>query len=154
TPAAPLFGTAAFAAVETPAVKPMGVRLNMPSVARHRPILAMPALAPIESVSAEPVTGIAAAPRPAPAREPNLLDTMFAPGRTRKLPARVRPREDVYDYNEPAPVVKTSSNAAWKSLFSGLTPSPAVASAMFAVLFLFSALAIFFSAPSALSQRS
>jgi hypothetical protein len=39
-------------------------------------------------------------------------------------------------------------------MLASWTPSTSVASAVFAVLFLFSALAIFYSAPSALSQRS
>ena len=39
-------------------------------------------------------------------------------------------------------------------MFAGLTPSAAAASGVFAVLFLFSAIGIFFFAPSALSDRS
>jgi len=144
TPAA-----AAFAPVATPEIKPMQVRMTLPSVAPHRQQLAMPAPAS---------TGDSGDGLATKAKQPKrrFLAALFAPS---SRPAKVRPRprnayrEEVFSYNEPAPTVPPTS-AGWQAMFAGLTPSAAAASSVFAVLFLFSAIGIYVFAPAALSDRS
>jgi hypothetical protein len=137
--------------VATPAIQSMQVRMSLPTVASHRPQLAMPARAPIDrAVAREGVGAEAAQPKR------GFLAGLFTP---RERPARVRPRprtryqEEVFNYNEPAPTVPSTSGG-WRAMFAGLTPSAAAASSVFAVLFLCSAVGILFFAPSALSDHS
>jgi hypothetical protein len=153
--------SAAAYAVETPAVQSIQVRVDLPSVAAPKPQLAMPVAAVIEEmqtpepVAAESITPeavpVAVAPPPKPA---GFMGRLFSP---RRRPVRVRAsqraRDEFFSYNEPAPVVSSKSSDAWRAMFSGWTPSAGVASGVFAILFLFSALAIFFSAPTALTQQ-
>jgi hypothetical protein len=63
-------------------------------------------------------------------------------------------REDTFGYDEPVQPKKTSQPGPWMAMLSGWTPSAAGVSAAFAVLFLFSAITIFLSAPSTMSYRA
>jgi hypothetical protein len=154
---------AAAYAVEAPAVQSMRVRLDLPSVAPPKPRLAMPP-AVIEEIQApEPVFAESTAPEAVPAvvasppAQGGWLSWLF-PARTR--PVRVRPRasrrarDQFFGYDEPAPIVTSNSSDAWRAMLAGWKPSAVAASGVFAILFLFSALAIFFSAPDTLTQRS
>jgi hypothetical protein len=145
--------TAAFAKVEAAAAQPMRIRLNMPSMARPAARLAMPETA-LSELAAEPEELPRFIPaQPAAPRKPSLVEKWFSPAAPRTA-KRSRDRDELFNYNEPAPQVKSSSSDAWRAMFSGWMPSAGVASGVFAVLFLFSAVGIFFSAPSGLSQRS
>jgi hypothetical protein len=151
---------AAFAAVAATAAQPMRVRLTMPAVARHRPQLAMPAAAPAEDLAVydppviTPIRDVLAASE----RQQGKLTTLFSPSPRPAPPTppkrRLREREEIFGYNAPAPTVSSSSRQAWLAMMSRWTLSTNGASAVFAILFLFSAMAIFYSAPSSLSRPS
>ena len=162
-PQATGINAAAYAA-EAPAVQAMQVRVDLPSVAAPKPQLAMPPAAVIEEIEA-PETVIAESPAPeavpaavAPPPKPEGLLAWLFSSRPRPVRVRVRAsaraRDEFFSYDEPAPVVSTKSSDAWRAMFAGWTPSAGIASGVFAVLFLFSALAIFFSAPTTLTERS
>jgi hypothetical protein len=148
---------AAFTTVAA-ASQPMRVRLATPLVASHKPMLELPVPARVEECPPEPVTSASAAPAPSsrvPARR-SLFATIFAP-QPRLVAARerVRPRDrDVrLGYDETGQVKQPTASEAWKAMFAGWTPSAAGVSAVFAILFLFSAITIFLSAPSTMSYR-
>src|SRR2546423_13029480 len=65
--------------------------------------------------------------------------------------AGLRHRGETFSYEDPVAPVRQKSGEAWRMMFTGWTPSPAVVSALFAILFLVSALTIFLSAPSELT---
>jgi hypothetical protein len=156
---------AAFAAVEAPASQPMRVRLATPSVPAHKPQLelAIAAAAPIEDTPA-PQPSETAPISPIPAAAPpqttwwyqlaSLFTVRQTPEKVLSARARagIRHREDVYTFDDPLAPVRTTSGQAWRAMFSGWTPSPAIVSGLFAVLFLFSAATIFLSAPSGMSR--
>jgi hypothetical protein len=149
---------AAFAAVSATASPSMQVRLATPLAAVHKPALQMPLPPPIEDCpdleAAEPVAPAPAADLP-PKR--SLLATLFAPNPRPVLASRPRPRpfdrEESYSYDDTRPRRSPSSDA-WRAMLAGWTPSAAGVSALFAILFLFSALAIFLSAPAGMSYRA
>jgi hypothetical protein len=159
---------AAFASIEASALQPGRVRLATPGAAKSSPKLqlALPASVPLEqsitalaSKTTEADAATPAKPTPAaPAPAPGILASLFTPKPERVLSARARSRtrarEESFGYDDPMVPVRASSGDAWRAMLSGWTPSPALVSGMFAVLFLFSAVAIFMSAPEALTQRS
>lgn len=155
---------AAFAAIEAAPSAPGQVRLATPLAAKSVPKLelAMPAAARMDTQPGggpEPlVSGADVLPAPDDApRKPAFWAALFAP-KTEKAPARVRSRsrnrEETFGYDDPMAPVRQNQGRPWYAMFGGWTPSPALVSGMFAVLFLFSAVAIFLSAPSGLAQRS
>ncbi len=66
---------------------------------------------------------------------------------------RARQRGEAQTFDDQA-ALRPSSADAWRAMLAGWAPSAALASGMFAVLFLFSAVAMFLSAPSELADRS
>jgi hypothetical protein len=116
----------------------------------------MPVPEPPEWVRERRRSALEPAPEPVPPKNAGV----FAPAaRARvapvkaprvKVPRRDLPTASVYD--EPR-VKPPSSGEAWRAMFSGLSLA-ALAPAMLAILFLFSAGAIFLSAPAGLSERS
>jgi hypothetical protein len=162
---------AAFAALESPVSQPMRVRLATPLTPANRPRLelAIPVPARIEDCPAtlpepEPSTAVEPIPSiPATPQKPSWLSQLSAlfwvtptPERvlSARARARLRNREETYKYDDPLAPVRQTSGEAWRAMFAGWTPSPSIASALFAVLFLISTFAIFLSAPAALSNRS
>jgi hypothetical protein len=158
---------ASFAAVESPASQPMRVRLANPSAPAHQPKLELPIPAPvtIEDYLAEQPSPEAAPIPPIPAAPPQLswwhqLASVFTVRQTpeRALSARakagVRHREEVYTFDDPAARARQASGDAWRAMFMGWTPSAAIVSGLFAILFLLSAVTMFLSAPSDVSRRS
>src|SRR5262249_26250253 len=145
------FAAAAISAVAPSAsepmqVRPMQVRLATPLVARHRPMLELPVPAKVEECPPEQVTPAPAA-RPAVPRKKSLFATIFSPNPRLVLTARPRnrtlDRDEHLGFDHLGQVRRPSNGEAWWAMLSGWTPSAAGVSGLFAVLFLFSALAIF-----------
>jgi hypothetical protein len=159
---------ASFAAVESPALQPMRVRLANPSAPAHQPKLELPIPAPVtieDYLAEQPAPEVAPIP-PVPTAPPKLswwhqLASVFTVQQTpeRLLSARaragIRHREEVYTFDDPrAPKTRHTSAEAWRMMFMGWTPSAAIVSGLFAILFLVSAVTMFLSAPSDVSRRS
>jgi len=158
---------AAFAAVESPASQPMRIRLANPSAPAHQPKLELPIAAPvtIEDYLAEQPAPEPTPIPPAPVAPPKLtwwqqVASVFTVPQTpeRVLSARaragIRHREEVYTFDDPRAPVRHNSRDAWRMMFMGWTPSAAIVSGLFAILFLLSAVTMFLSAPSDVSRRS
>jgi len=145
---------AAAASPTTIPAQSMRVRLATPLVVRRRPNLEVPIPPHVEEPQAEPVT---AAPAFGPPKR-SLLATIFAahprPVLNSRMRSRLQYREDTFGYDEPVAERKPSQRDAWMAMLAGWTPSAAGVSAVFAVLFLFSAITIFLSAPSNMSYRT
>jgi hypothetical protein len=154
------FAPAAISAVAPSASQPMQVRLATPLVARHRPMLELPVPARIEECPPEPIVSAPAARATIPAapRKKSLFKTIFAtnprPVLTGRPRTRALDRDEHLGFDSAGLPMRPSSGDAWRAMLSGWTPSAAGVSGLFAVLFLFSALAIFLSAPSAMSYRA
>jgi hypothetical protein len=151
---------AAISVVSPSASQPMQVRLATPLVARHRPMLELPVAARVEECPPEPVFSPPSAPAPpsgAPPRR-SLFATIFAPHPRPLVGAhprtRPRDREEHLGFDHLGLPKRPSTSGAWRAMLAGWTPSAAGVSGVFAVLFLFSAIAIFLSAPSAMSYRA
>jgi hypothetical protein len=149
---------AAVAAASSPVMppgQPMRVRLATPLVGRHRPSVEGP-VEPLAQPS-EPEPAVGASAPAAPAKK-GLFATIFfphpRPALTARARARLQYREDTFGYDEPIQPKRASQSSAWMTMLSGWTPSAAGVSAAFAVLFLFSAITIFLSAPSTMSYRA
>jgi hypothetical protein len=149
---------AAFVAIESPAAEPMRIRLATPFAPAHRPKLELPNPAPIPI---EDCLATAAAPVSPPKTSwLSLLSSLVTvkPTPERALSARAKGLHhrttDVYTFDDPRAAAHQSSAGAWRAMFAGWTPSASIVSALFAILFLFSAVTMFLSAPSGLSQRS
>jgi hypothetical protein len=168
---------AAFAALESPVSQPMRVRLATPLTPANKPRLelALPVPTRIEDCPTTlPETESAPAAEPIPAPTTPALTLGAAPKKgwlsqltglfwvtptpervlSARARARLRHREETYTYDDPLAPVRPTSGQAWRAMFAGWMPSPSIASALFAVLFLFSTAAIFLSAPAALSRQS
>jgi hypothetical protein len=157
---------AAFAAMEGVPSQPGRVRLATPSPAKSSPKLelALPLPVRVEDQPApvsqlEPSEAAPAVPPVlAPPANPGWLAQFFLPKPEKVLSARARTRarirEDAFNYDDPMVPTKSTSGDAWRAMMSGWTPSAAVVSGMFAVLFLLSVVAIFLSVPSSASLRS
>jgi hypothetical protein len=156
---------AVFAAVETPASQPARVHLSTPLSLAHEPRLELPvpatvtiedypavepiaAPAPVSSVSAEPRIGLLA-------QLSGLFRVKPTPERALSARARagLRHRGETLAYDDHVAPASQNSRDAWRMMFTGWAPSPAVVSGLFAILFLVSAFTIFLSAPSELSTR-
>jgi len=144
------------AASAAPAAQPMRVRLATPLVVRPKPNLELPNPAQIEDCPASPSETAEAAPPAGSLPARSIFATIFAPQPRPALTTRTRLRdlEEIYGYDEAVQGGRSTAGGAWRSMLAGWTPSAASVSALFAVLFLFSALTIFLSAPSTMSNRA
>ncbi len=150
---------AAFAAMETAPYQPGRIRLDTPSAAKSSPKLEL-ALAVPARIEEE------RAPEPQPAVESAPVLPVLAPpaklGCSPSFPHHQSPRrcfrngslipnrarDEAFRFDDPAVPARSTSGDAWRAMLSGWAPPAAVVSGMFAVLFLFSVVAIFLSAPS------
>ncbi len=154
------FSPAAAAPMAAPSLAPMRVRLATPAVAqpKEKLRLALPVPSRLEDCAAPPPEYTEPAPA-APVRpttpSSSLLVNLFMPRPRPALASRTRTRlnrDEVFGYDEPVAPKRTPS--PWLAMLSGWTPSAAGVSVLFAVLFLFSAVTIFLSAPAAMSYRT
>jgi hypothetical protein len=156
---------AIFAAFETPASNPMRVQLATPITSSQEPRLELAAAAAVpldEYQPIHPAPDTAAIPDVSAEVKPGWLSQLRSrlrptPSPERVLSARARAglrhRGETFSYDDPLAPVTHSSREAWRRMFTGWTPSPAVVSGLFAILFLVSAFTIFVSAPSELATR-
>ena len=147
---------AALAVVSAAPPQPMRVRLATPRVAKPRPRLELILAARVEDCPAVPELSVPAPPvqiSVAPPRR-SLFATIFAPQPRLPVVSRSRQRDGDERYAFDEAPKRPSSGDGWSAMLQGWTPSAAGVSALFAVLFLFSAIAIFLSAPSNLSDRA